>query len=415
MVSAGIGAFMGLGFWRNPVDVKYDRPQARVYERYKADLEAGGKFKPEESKTQADINSRAVVSLARMAGVAPDKMDDFAAQIQWSDDRKTLSVPEYAMPITQGNEWHMGPSPKRNAEEQIPVLKITEAPLGRKDAIDYTTSILKDGVKNKYSGFVLTASRSDMKKAAGERGGLKERVFTSVAKNIDKIAENSVLIESHVDVKHRNPKVQGVHIFAMPVEFDGSLWRVQLLVKDVIEPGNEKTAVHTIDGIEIHKMENPPVGITQSEGGISYVAGVAAADNRRIRNVTDNVPNDRVISLSHLLGGDKPYIRQDGKGFFDSVDDTSRAEGGVYFERPDELPEIFYQVGYHGTLYLFDAFTLAHIGSGEGAQTHGWGLYFALSRHTAEDYARRLYSWIDDVQLVKLSRSLKKTERQRPS
>ena len=324
---------MGLGFWRNPVDVKYDRPQARVYERYKADLEAGGKFKPEESKTQADINSRAVVSLARMAGVAPDKMDDFAAQIQWSDDRKTLSVPEYAMPITQGSEWHMGPSPKRNAEEQIPVLKITEAPLGRKDAIDYTTSILKDGVKNKDSGFVLTASRSDMKKAAGERGGLKERVFTSVAKNIDKIAENSVLIESHVDVKHRNPKVQGVHIFAMPVEFDGSLWRVQLLVKDVIEPGNEKTAVHTIDGIEIHKMENPPVGITQSEGGISYVDGVAAADNRRIRNVTDNVPNDRVISLSHLLGGDKPYIRQDGKGFFDSVDDVSRAEGGVYYER----------------------------------------------------------------------------------
>ena len=169
MVSAGIGAFMGLGFWRNPVDVKYDRPQARVYERYKADLEAGGKFKPEESKTQADINSRAVVPLARMAGVAPDKMDDFAAQIQWSDDRKTLSVPEYAMPITQGNEWHMGPSPKRNAEEQIPVLKITEAPLGRKDAIDYTTSILKDGLKNKDSGFVLTASRCDMKKAAGRK------------------------------------------------------------------------------------------------------------------------------------------------------------------------------------------------------------------------------------------------------
>lgn len=344
LVSAGMGAFMGTVFWRNPVDVKYDKAQTRMYERYKSDIDAGGKFKPEESKTQADINSRAVVSLARMAGVAPDKMDDFAAQIQWSDDRKTLSVPEYAMPITQGNEWHMGPSPKRNAEEQILVLKITEAPLGRKDAIGYTTAILKDGVKNKDSGFILTASRSDMKKAAGERGGLKERVFTSVAKNIDKIAENSVLVESHVDVKHRNPKVQGVHIFAMPVEFDGSLWRVQLLVKDVIEPGNEKTAVHTIDGIEIHKMENPPVGITQSEGGISYVAGVAAADNRQVRNVTDNVPNDRAVSLSQLLGGDKPYIRQDGKGFFDSVDDASRAEGGVYYE-PREYNQIIGEYG----------------------------------------------------------------------
>lgn len=340
LVSAGVGAFMGTVFWRNPVDVKYDRAYQRVYERYKLDLEAGGKFSQEKIDSEAKINAASVVSYARMTHVAPDQVDDLAAKIVWTDDRKFFSVPEeYAMPITQGSEWHMGPSPKRNAEEQIPVLKITEAPPGRKDAINYTTSILKDGVKNKDSGFVLTASRSDMKKAAGERGGLKERVFTSVAKNIDKIAENSVLIESHVDVKHRNPKVQGVHIFAMPVEFDGSLWRVQLLVKDVIEPGNEKTAVHTIDGIEIHKMENPPVGITQSEGGISYVAGVAAADNRRIRNVTDNVPNDRVISLSHLLGGDKPYIRQDGKGFFDSVDDTSRAEGGVYYE-PREYNQI---------------------------------------------------------------------------
>lgn len=185
-------------------------------------------------------------------------------------------------------------------------------------------------------------------------------------KKIETIAENAVLVENHVDILHKNPKVQGLHIFALPDEMNGGLWRVQLLVKYVIEPRNERTTVHTIDGIEIHKMENPPVGITQSEGGISYVAGVAAADNRRIRNVTDNVPNDRVISLSHLLGGDKPYIRQDGKGFFDSVDDTSRAEGGVYFERPDELPEIFYQVGYHRTPCLFDAFTLAHIGSGEG-------------------------------------------------
>ena len=409
LVSAGVGAFMGTAFWRNPLDVKYDKAQTRLFERYKSDLEAGGVFKPEEVKAQADIYSRADLSFARVNKVAPDKVDDFAPNIKWSDDRKTLSVPEeYAMPITQGNEWHMGPSPKRNAEEQMPVLKITEAPLGRKDAIDYTTSILKDGVKNKDSGFVLTASRSDMKKAAGERGGLKERVFTSVAKNIDKIAENSVLVESHVDVKHRNPNVQGVHIFAMPVEFDGSFWRVQLLVKDVIEPGNEKTAVHTIDGIEIHKMENPPVGITQSEGGVSYVAGVAAADNRQVHNVTDNVPNDRTVSLSQLLGGDKPYIRQDGKGFFDSVDDASRAEGGVYYERQDELPQVFYQLGYHGTPYLFDAFTLAHIGSGEGAQAHGWGLYFALNRRTAEDYARRLSSWIDDVQLLKLSRGLKK-------
>lgn len=48
------------------------------------------------------------------------------------------------------------------------------------------------------------------------------------------------------------------------------------------------------------------------------------------------------------------------------------------------------QLGYHGSPYNFDRFTLSHIGSGEGAQAHGWGLYFALSRRTAEGYRKRL-------------------------
>lgn len=48
------------------------------------------------------------------------------------------------------------------------------------------------------------------------------------------------------------------------------------------------------------------------------------------------------------------------------------------------------QLGYHGSPYQFDRFTLSHIGEGEGAQAHGWGLYFALSRAVAEGYRKRL-------------------------
>lgn len=48
------------------------------------------------------------------------------------------------------------------------------------------------------------------------------------------------------------------------------------------------------------------------------------------------------------------------------------------------------QLGYHGSPYLFDRFTLSHIGSGEGAQAHGWGLYFALNKLVAEGYREAL-------------------------
>lgn len=49
-----------------------------------------------------------------------------------------------------------------------------------------------------------------------------------------------------------------------------------------------------------------------------------------------------------------------------------------------------YQTAYHGSPYRFDKFTLDHIGSGEGAQAYGWGLYFAGEKQVAEWYREKL-------------------------
>ena len=48
--------------------------------------------------------------------------------------------------------------------------------------------------------------------------------------------------------------------------------------------------------------------------------------------------------------------------------------------------ETFSQSAWHGTPHDFDAFDLGGIGTGEGAQTHGWGLYFAQNREVSEWY-----------------------------
>lgn len=45
-----------------------------------------------------------------------------------------------------------------------------------------------------------------------------------------------------------------------------------------------------------------------------------------------------------------------------------------------------YQTAWHGSPYDFDEFSLDHMGEGEGAQAHGWGLYFATDRKTSEGY-----------------------------
>lgn len=55
-----------------------------------------------------------------------------------------------------------------------------------------------------------------------------------------------------------------------------------------------------------------------------------------------------------------------------------------------ESPNIYYQPAYQGSPHKFDKMSVQKIGTGEGAQAHGWGLYFAKLREVAEKYRMRL-------------------------
>lgn len=52
----------------------------------------------------------------------------------------------------------------------------------------------------------------------------------------------------------------------------------------------------------------------------------------------------------------------------------------------DTASEEFGQPAYHGSPHEFERFSLHAIGTGEGAQSYGWGLYFASQRAVAEHY-----------------------------
>lgn len=78
------------------------------------------------------------------------------------------------------------------------------------------------------------------------------------------------------------------------------------------------------------------------------------------------------------------------------VDDTefdsaSPEEVGTFFAEAEEKAALgiagaYAQTAYHGSPFKFDRFTLDHIGAGAGTQQHGYGLYFAMNRKTAESY-----------------------------
>lgn len=56
----------------------------------------------------------------------------------------------------------------------------------------------------------------------------------------------------------------------------------------------------------------------------------------------------------------------------------------------NKYANIYNQSAYHGTPHSFEKFDLGAIGTGEGAQAHGWGLYFAANKKTAERYKEKL-------------------------
>lgn len=55
---------------------------------------------------------------------------------------------------------------------------------------------------------------------------------------------------------------------------------------------------------------------------------------------------------------------------------------------------------YHGTPYDVDAFSLKHVGTGEGAQAYGWGLYFAGNEDVAAQYASRLSDYEERIDVT---------------
>ncbi|MBQ2136979.1 MAG: hypothetical protein II430_03410, partial [Selenomonas sp.] len=62
--------------------------------------------------------------------------------------------------------------------------------------------------------------------------------------------------------------------------------------------------------------------------------------------------------------------------------DRQRATKAVQEKRAETL----FQRAWHGSPYDFETFDLGAIGTGEGAQVHGWGLYFAANRAVSEEY-----------------------------
>lgn len=325
-VAAGLGAVFGAAFWRPTTRVRFEQERKALSERFATELERTGKFTPEQVTAQANINSAVVTSAASRWGLTPEQVSSVAPRVRVDS---ATTVDGFDMPISQGKEWHMGPT-KLSPEERVIVVQYKGQAPDRKAAIEQITSVTKSGVRNNETGFVLTAGKGDLGKSAGGLFSYNERVLRAVAPIFSDVVAHAKLLESSNDVMHRNKDVQGIHTFATPVEIDGSLFRVNIIVRDYVIPGQERLAAHTIAGVKIYEIENPPASKVADGGSSDILTDTAPT----IRLPATETQQDHTVSLAELVGGRKPYVRRDGKGLFDDVDEASYAENGVYYEVP---------------------------------------------------------------------------------
>lgn len=116
-----------------------------------------------------------------------------------------------------------------------------------------------------------------------------------------------------------------------------------------------------------------------------YTAGRKIFGLNRVQSIAQAIIVDRVVAkMAKNLGISK-----------------LAAYEKIEFRKADALLDSavnrYYQAAWHGSPYAFDKFTTEKMGTGEGAQAFGWGLYFTDIRGIAEGYATTLSQINNDV------------------
>ena len=204
-----------------------------------------------------------------------------------------------------------------------------------------------------------------------------------VVEDIANILQHSVLIDSSPNNKigrsksgmnanqrksqNRKNTIVNYHNLLSAIRINGNYYAVRFVAE-------EKQGHLTVDPRTVYLydiiMQKSSTTSRPTQSGNSQAVG----------QMTSNTAFD-TISIKDILNGVK-----DGKGVL-YVDNNGN---GNYYT------QTYNQSAWHGSPHDFDTFDLGAIGTGEGNQVHGWGLYFAKDRKVSDLYRREL-SLIHDV------------------
>lgn len=198
-----------------------------------------------------------------------------------------------------------------------------------------------------------------------------------IVEDIANILQHSVLIDSSANNKigrsksgmsanqrksqNRKNTIVNYHNLLSAIRINGNYYAVRFVAEE--KQGHLTVYPRTVYLYDII-MQKSSTTSRPTQSGNSQAVG----------QMTSNTAFD-TISIKDILNGVK-----DGKGVL-YVDNNGN---GNYYT------QTYNQSAWHGSPHDFDTFDLGAIGTGEGNQAHGWGLYFAKKKSVSRNYQKEL-------------------------
>lgn len=108
------------------------------------------------------------------------------------------------------------------------------------------------------------------------------------------------------------------------------------------------------------------------------------------------------IPAATLLRGDtSEFLPSVNRNLDQNLSLLSTPEGAMDLVNPmSKVGGLLGRTAYHGTPHIFDKFDVSKVGTGQGAQSYGHGIYFAENPTVAKEYQRQLSGWQPGTQSV---------------
>ena len=147
--------------------------------------------------------------------------------------------------------------------------------------------------------------------------------------------------------KTSKPDIDNYLRFYVPVKINSDIYTVRIIA----ENNTKNNLFNILDGNIYDVIIDKKIQASALIPANKQRSIMKPASNNSINGNDTNI-NPETITIEEMLKG---VQSADGKAYYQSV--------------------------YHGTPHRFDEFSLDSIGTGEGHQAHGWGLYFAGNKN----------------------------------